>query len=132
LADIQRRLEYHARLLKDIEGKGLAKARTLLEGAQAFVREALVSQRKARRGIEREVVRAIQREALGPTKGEKARTESIPNDLVALLDAYGLLDSAELRRFLQFIDDGILRVHLDQDTYTNAIRELREYLEENL
>lgn len=132
LADIERRLRQHVRRLESVDQAGLEKAQVLLSGTQQFVREALLSQRRARRQLEQEVVKAVQREALAPSETERARKESIPSDLITLLDAYGLVDSPELRRVLQHFDDAVLKSQFDSDTYEQVIRELRDYLEESL
>ena len=57
--------------------------------------------------------------------------ESIPADLVGLLDAYGLLDTGGLRGFLQHLDENVLRLYLPADRYSQVVLELRDYLEEN-
>lgn len=93
LADIQRRLRPHVKRLERSDQKGLARVRSLLDGAQTFVREALVTHRRTRRKLEEEVVRAVQREALAATKREREEYESMPGDLASLLDAYALIDS---------------------------------------
>jgi hypothetical protein len=115
LAEIERRLKPHYRRLESAAKANLDQARELLSGAQRFVREALVSQRRSRRHIETEVVKAVQREALRPSAEVEARNESIPVDLLTLMDSYGIVDSEELRRVLQFLDDNILKAHLDRD-----------------
>lgn len=132
LADVERRLKPHVKRLESADKMGLDKAQKLLSGTQHFVREALLSQRRSRRQLEKEVVKAIQRETLGPTETERARKESIPSDLISLLDAYGLLESPELRRVLQHLDNAVLQAHFDSDAYQQVIRELRDYLEESL
>ena len=131
LSDIERRLKPHRSRLKKANPEGLAKSQDLFNGVYEFVREALVSQRRSRRNMEREVVKSIQREALQPTLAEEKRKESIPADLVGLLDAYGLLDTGGLRGFLQHLDQNVLKLHLPADRYSQAILELRDYLEEN-
>ena len=130
LSDIDRRLKPHLRRLQFADPAGLDKSQELLTGVKRFVREALISQRRTRRNIEREVVKSIQREALKPTAAEQERKESIPADLVNLLDAYGLVDSESLRRFLHYLDENVLKPHLSGDRYLQAIIELRDYLEE--
>ena len=132
LADVERRLKPHTRLLSSVDPDGLRRSRELLSGCQRFVREALVSQRQTRRRIEREVVKSVQRESVGPTDAEKGRQESMPTDLISLLDNYGFLDSSGLRQFLQYLDDNVLKPHLTDATYLQAITELRDHLEESL
>ena len=131
LSDIDRRLKPHRRRLRSADPDGLNKSQELLAGVQRFVRESLVSQRRTRGNMEREVVKAVQREALKPTPAEQERKESIPKDLVGLLDAYGLLDSGSLRGFLHHLDENVLKLHLPADRYSQVILELRDYLEEN-
>ena len=131
LSDIDRRLKPHKRRLRAAEPDGLDKSQELLDGVQRFVREALVSQRRTRRNIEREVVKSVQRETLKPTAAERERKQSIPTDLVGLLDAYGLLDPGSLRRFLHHLDEDVLKLQLPADRYSQVILELRDYLEEN-
>ena len=131
LSDIDRRLKPHRRRLRTADPDGLTKSQELLEGVYQFVREALVSQRQSRRNMEREVVKSVQREALQPTPAEQDRKESIPTDLVGLLDAYGLLDTGGLRGFLQHLDENVLRLYLPADRYSQVVLELRDYLEEN-
>ena len=131
LSDIDRRLKPHRRRLRTEDPDGLNKSEELLDGVQRFVREALVSQRRSRRNMEREVVKSVQREALKPTPAEQKRKESIPADLVGLLDAYGLLDTGNLREFLQHLDENVLKLHLPADKYSQVILELRDHLEEN-
>jgi hypothetical protein len=63
---------------------------------------------------------------------ERAREESIPTDLLSLLDAYDLINSPQLRRTLEYLDGNILKTHLSQQDYRQAIRDLRDYLEESL
>ena len=130
LSDIDRRLKPHLRRLRSADPAGLDKSQELLSGVKRFVREALISQRRTRRNIEREVVKSVQREALKPTAAEQMRKESIPTDLVNLLDAYGLVDSESLRRFLHHLDENVLQPNLSGDRYLQAIMELRDYLEE--
>ena len=131
LSDIDRRLKPHRRRLRTAEPEGLSKSEDLLEGVQRFVREALVSQRRTRRNLEREVVKSVQREAQKPTPAEQKRKESIPSDLITLLDAYGLLDLGSLRGFLQHLDESVLKLYLPGERYSQVIQELRDYLEEN-
>lgn len=132
LSDIDRRLKPHVRRLRTAEPAGLEKSQLLLSGVKRFVREALTSQRRTRRGIEREVVKSVQRETQEQTSAEQERKESIPTDLVTLLDAYGLIDSDSLRRCLEHLDESVLKVHLPGDTYLHSMLELRDYLEEYL
>ena len=132
LSDIDRRLKPHLRRLRTIELADLEKSQELLSGTKQFVRKALTSQRRSSNKMEREVVKSVQRLTLKPTKAELERQKSIPPDLVSLLDAYGLLETNGLRRFLHLLDDNVLKVHLSDDAYTQAIRELRDYLEDNL
>ena len=132
LSDIDRRLKPHVRRLLSIDPAGLSKGQELHSGVQRFVREALVSQRRSRRKLEQEVVKSVQRESLKPTPAEQERKQTIPTDVVSLLDAYGLLDSDGLRLFLRHLDDRVLKPHLTVDSYSQAILELRDYLEENL
>ncbi len=132
LADIGRRLKQQVNRLQKIDKSGLEKAQELLQGAQSFVREGLLSKRKTTQKIEQEIVKAIQRKATSPTDTEQARIRNLPDNLIALLDAYGPLEVTELRRFLQFLDDSILKVHLDKATYAMMIGELQDYLEENM
>lgn len=131
LANIERRLKPHVKRLQEIEKRGLAKAQRLLRGSQDFVKEALLKQRTSTKRLEREATRAAQRETLGPTAAERERAEAIPTDLVSLLDAYGLVDSPELEGLLRFLDEEVLKAHLDDETYSTALRELRDHLEEN-
>lgn len=131
LSDIDRRLKPHRPRLKTADPDGLAKSQELFDGVHQFVREALVSQRRSRRNMEREVVKSVQREALQPTPAEQERKKSIPADLVGLLDAYGLLDTGGLRGFLQHLDENVLKLHMPADRYSQVILELRDYLEEN-
>ena len=132
LSDVDRRLKPHVRRLLSIDPAGLSKGQELHSGVQRFVREALVSQRRSRRKLEQEVVKSVQRESLKPTSAEQERKETIPTDVVSLLDAYGLLDSVGLRLFLRHLDDRMLKPYLTVDSYSQAILELRDYLEENL
>ena len=67
----------HLRRLRSADPAGLDKSQELLSGVKRFVREALISQRRTRRNIEREVVKSVQREALKPTAAEQMRKESI-------------------------------------------------------
>ncbi len=131
LSDIDRRLKPQRRRLLTAEPEGLGKSQDILEGVQRFVREALGSQRRVRRNMEREVAESVQREARKPTLAERKRKESIPTDLLTLLDAYGLLDLGNLRGFLQHLDEHVLKLHLPGDRYSQVIQELRDYLEEN-
>lgn len=132
LSDIDRRLKPHLRRLRSADPSGLEKSQEHLIGAKGFVRKALISQRRSSSQMEREVVKSVQREALKPTKDEQERQKSIPPDLVSLLDAYGLLETNGLRRFLHYLDDNVLKGNLSDDAYAQAIRELRDYLEDNL
>lgn len=132
LADIKRRLKYQEKRLKLIDRNRLEETQGLLKGAESFVHEALISQRKMRQTFEEEVAKTIQREALVPSEEERERKETIPDNLVTLLEVYDLLDSPELRSAVQFLDDNVLRANLDQDTYLQSIRELHDYLEERL
>ena len=132
LSDISRRLKPHTRRLLSIDPDGLSKGQELHSGVQRFIREALVSHRTSRRQLEKEVVKSVQRESLKPTPAEQERKETIPTDLVGLLDAYGLLELDGLRLFLRHLDELVLKPHLTGDSYSQAILELRNYLEENL
>lgn len=132
LADIDRRLKIHVKRLQTSEKQSLDKTRELLKGVGHFVREALLSQRRAKSKVEQEVIKAVQREALEPTPNERARAESIPSDLLSLLEAYDLLDSPQLRRALEYLDENVLKIYLDQQDYIQAIREFRDHLEESL
>ena len=132
LADIDRRLKPHVKRLQTLEKQSLDKTRELHEGAERFVREALLSQRRTKSKIEQEVIKAVQREALEPTPSERSRAESIPIDLLSLLDAYDLLDSLQLRRTIEYLDENVLKTYLNQQDYIQAIRELRDYIEESL
>jgi len=131
LSDINRRLKPHKRRLKKEDSDGLIRYQALLDGNQLFVREALSIQRASRRKMENEVVRSVQREALKPTLVEQQRKGRVPSDLVSLLDAYGLLDSRNLRGFLFHLDENVLKLHLAAHTYAQVIQELCDYLEEN-
>ena len=131
LSDFNRRLKPHKTRLRRAEPAGLEEMQDLLEGVQGFVREALGTQRRARQNMEREVVKAVQREAKRLTPADQAREESIPADLLSLLDAYGLADLGNLRGFLQHLDEAVLKLHLSADRYSQVIQELRDYLEEN-
>ena len=132
LADVERMLKPHTRLLSLVDPGGLQRSRELLSGCQSFVREALVSQRQTRRKIEREVVKSVQRESVGATDADQERKAGMPTDLISLLDNYGFLDSDGLRHFLQYLDDNVLKLHLTDDIYLRAITELRDHLEESL
>ena len=131
LSDIDRRLKPHLRRLRSADPAGLEKNQELLSGVKGFVRKALTSQRRSSRQMEQEVVKSVQREAMLPTPAVQERQKSIPSDLISLLDAYGLLEANELRRFLHHLDENVLKLHLTGDAYLQAIRELRDYLEEN-
>ena len=131
LADVTRRLEPHKRRLTKNEPNELNKYQELLDGNQKFVRDALAIQRRARRKIEDEVIKSVQREALKLTPAEQQRKDSVPTDLIGLLDAYSLLDSKNLRRFMLHLDEHVLKLHLTADRYMQVIQELRDYLEEN-
>jgi len=132
LSDMSRRLKPHVRRLLAIDPAGLSTGQELHSGVQSFVRQALVSQRRSRRQLEKEVVKSVQRENLTPTRVEQERKETIPTDLVSLLDAYGLLDSDSLRPFLLHLDEHVLKLYLPEGSYSQAIVDLRDYLEENL
>ena len=131
VADIERRLRPHKRRLRSADPQGLEKNQEILTGVKGFVKEALLTQRRTRRNIEQEVVKSVQREALKPTAAELKRKESIPKDLVTLLDAYDLVESESLRKLLRHLDENVLRPYLPDDKYLLAIVELRDYLEEN-
>ena len=131
LSDIDRRLKPHEGRLKKEMPDELDKCKKLLDGNQSFVREALTVHRQDRQQMEKEVIKSVQREALKPTPAEKQRKESVPTDLINLLDAYSLLESGSLRRFLLHLDENVLKLHLTVDRYSQIIQELRDYLEEN-
>lgn len=131
LSDIDRRIKPHLRRLRLVDPDGLKKNQELLSGVKGFIHEALISQRRSSRQMEKEVVKSVQREAMFPTPAEQERLKSIPQDLISLLDAYGLLESNDLRRFLRHLDENVLKLNLNGDTYLQMIRELRDYLEEN-
>jgi hypothetical protein len=67
LADIQRRLKPHVKRLQKLDKQGLDKTHELLKGVEDFVREALLTQRRAKSRLEQEVIKAVQREFLEPT-----------------------------------------------------------------
>ena len=132
LSDIDRRLKPHKKRLRGIDPEGFSRLEELQSGVSDFVRLALVSQKRSRQRLEREVVKSVQREGLRLTATDRRRKETIPTDLVGLLDAYGLLELDSLRLFLVHLDEHVLKTNLSGDAYSQAIRELRDYLEENL
>lgn len=132
IADLDRRLKQHQRRLKAVDPDGLAANRRLHADVQRFVREALTSQLRTRRQIEREVVKSVQREDAASASDQQERESATPKDLVSLLDAYGLEDSDALRGFLTYLDNSVLKVHFSDTQYAQAISELRDYLEEGL
>jgi len=131
LAEIERDLRSHAKLLREIEAEHYSKTETLLKECQRTVHEALVEDRQTRRRLEERVVHSVQREALGLTAEEKERVADLPKTLVELLDSYDLLENPELRRVIQLLDEEVLQVNLDEGSYRQTLAQLRESLEES-
>ncbi|MBI4303869.1 MAG: ATP-binding protein [Chloroflexi bacterium] len=131
LSDINRRLRPQIKRLQTIDQDGLVKVRTLLDGSQAFVKEALVGHRRDTRQLELEIIKSIQREDLKPTEAEQQRKENIPTNLITLLDAYGIIETPEMRRLFEFLDTTLLRPNLSDVAYRQALMDLGEYLEGN-
>jgi hypothetical protein len=131
LAEIHRELQAHVRILKAIEPERLANYDTLLRECQQTVHQALVEDRQTRRKLEQRVTKSVQREAQEPTDAEKAQLDNLPANLIDLLDAYGLMESPEIRRVIQILDEEVLQPLLDADAYLQVIQQLRESLEES-
>lgn len=132
LAQIEHDLKSHAKTLRQIKGDHFQTTEAILRECQGTVREALVEQRQTRRKLEQRVTRAVRREAELGTEEEKRHLEDVPRTLVDLLDAYDLVGSPELGKLLRFLDENVLQVHLDPETYRQSLVQMREYLEEGL
>jgi len=131
LAQIERELRGHTKTLKVIELDRLTETEVLLKECQHTVHQALVENRQTRRKLEERVSRSVQREALQPSEVEKQRLGNLPGNLLDLLDAYGLLEGPEIRRVLQILDEEVLQPLLDENSYRQMLRQLRESLEES-
>lgn len=133
LAGYQDRLKPHARRLRTLHLESFQETQQLLKDTQETVKSFLTGQRKETQEVHTEVVRSVQRKEAITEKGqqeEEEEVDSIPKDIVELLDAYALIESDELRAALKYFDENILQVHLDQRIYKSSIDELRTFIEE--
>lgn len=131
LHELTDQIHRYAKVIKQIAPALYTNTDSLIKECQKFVKSALVKRKKIRRDIEKKIIRSIQREAAADHE-ENERLKDVPANLVALIEAYGLLMSEELMDILQFLDENILQVRLNESDYKGMILSLRDLMEERL
>jgi exonuclease VII small subunit len=131
--DIWEQLNRHSNPLKRISVDEFEEAKTLLRECQDFVKSSLLKVKKARKDTEKNIISSIQRESRVAHKKEQREEilKELPNNLTSLIDFYGLPTTNEMIRLLQFIDENILQVHLNEIEYADMIASLSDILEES-
>lgn len=131
LARIEDDLSSHAKVLEQIARDNFQSVESLLIDCQSTVREALVERRRSRGKLEERISRSVQRESVGPTEEDRELLTEMPATLLELLDAYDLLGDSDLRRAIRLLDEEVLQVLLDKDSYRDSLDRLRDLLEES-
>lgn len=129
LADTERSIQSHARLLRGLEHERLTEVLRQLKETQATVREALMERHQTRRKLEERAERAARSEARVAATQAPVDT---PASLVDLLDAFDLLVDPLLRKAVTYIDDELLQTSLDSERYRYVLAHLRDLLEEGI
>lgn len=132
LADLSREIRPYIKTLKKIEPDSYEKTDKLLNVCQTNVKDALLEHHKARRNLEKRAIRSIQEQSLGPTEEEKKYLHDIPSSIIGLIESYDLTVLNDVLKFLQFLDENIIKEYLTDDEYRQMLLHLREFLEGNL
>lgn len=127
---LSQQLRIHHKKLKEKEAEQYEKTRKLLKTCQDTVKNALTVEKRSRKRLESTVIKSVQSQALQATERERRHLKDIPSDLLTLLDAYDIIESEGLRKIVAFIDENILRMHLSEEDYRQALASLQEFLEE--
>jgi len=123
-------LERQARTLKRIEMEGYGKTRQLVKECRDFVTGLLIERKRDQNALEKKIVRSIQREA-AEQKDARGAPE-IPQTVSALIAAYDLPGSEELKGLVRFLDETVLQVRLSPVEYREMLTSLREFLDERM
>jgi hypothetical protein len=126
----QHELRPHKATLKRIESSSYEEADTLLNECKELVKSALTEKAEDQEKIEQQVIRSIQREAAELTEAEEETKEDIPKDIIELIQAYGIRLPEEVTELLRLLDDNYLKVTLNRREYTQMIKELKDFLDE--
>lgn len=132
LHELERQMRPHANILKQIATGEYQNADLLLQESQKFISSALLEHRNKRRSLEQQIAKTIQREIMKPSEEESRRLKELPDNLMALIDSYGLTVSQELQDLLRHLDETILRPRFTEDEYRDLLLSLREFMEERL
>jgi len=126
----QHELRPHRTTLKRIESSSYEEADTLLNECKEIVKSALTQKVEDQEKIEQQVIRSIQREAAELTEAEEETKEDIPKDIIELIQAYGIRLPEEVTELLRLLDDNYLKAILNRKEYTEMIKELKDFLDE--
>lgn len=119
--------------LKALKPDQYKQTSSLLFECQEFVKSRLLEERKSKESLEKSIISSIQKDdqaAQIKLESAKILTEA-PATLIGLLEAYGLQAIPDdLKQFLAFLDENILRLYLNEDDYKNMIIMAKEYMED--
>jgi hypothetical protein len=130
--DILEKIRPHSKTLNRISADAFNETSTLIKECQDFVKASLLETKKSQQDIESEIIRSIQRDTRA-AETENQREEVLkeePQNIISLVDFYGLQTKDDLLRLLQFLDENILQVHLSKTEYADMMVSLKDFLEE--
>lgn len=134
LAGYERQLKNHSSVLSstgpDSVNAEFVRVSGLLRECKQLVKNALSASSKARRSLERDVVRAVQAEVQASAASVGSQPKEEPSDLVGVLDAAGISVSSEAQRALSLFEKDYILVHIDAQKYTPLLAQFAEALEE--
>lgn len=130
LQNIDREISPHRKTLKNLSSKGYDDAEDLLSSSLSFVRTALTETQTTAKILEKEITSSLTKRNIKLSKEDLKRLADKPQSLNELLESYGLVKDSDIKRFLEFLDDNILKQYLSEDDYSEALDTLGGYLEE--
>jgi hypothetical protein len=130
VANLGETLELHGKTLKSIEASGFTHTRELVKECADFIETALVKRGRGQKALEQKIVRSVQREAA--EEKEPRPPTAAPTNLADLLEAYALTPSTDLMAVLAYLDESVLQARLSREGYEDALRMLREFLDERM
>jgi hypothetical protein len=124
-------LRIHERRLERTQPDRLQATRNLLSECTSFVNAELSASRSKKASVESRIAKSVVAAAKAETEEAKVEEEKA-DSLLTMLETFGVNMGEDIKDVLRFIDENVLKEHLNDAEYQESLKQLRDYLGEQL
>ncbi len=122
-------LNLHKRWAKIINENLYDRTMEVIKFAKKFIRDSIEENKRSEEKTQSRKTKSKEHRTSAPTQAETQDAPRGPGSFYDLLESLDLLQTEDIRRVMKYLDDSIIRPHMDDIEYFEELESLRDHLE---